>query len=58
MSDFVVDVLKFIDIFEVVGKISEIVVEKVSFVGFFIDVGFEYDNMKVFDFDFFLDLDV
>lgn len=57
-SDFAVDVLKFIDILEAVGKISETAAEKASLVGLFIDVGFEYDNMKAFDFDLSLDSDV
>lgn len=52
------DVLKFIDILEAVGKISETAAEKASLVGLFIDVGFEYDNMKAFDFDLSLDSDV
>ncbi|ASJ07657.1 hypothetical protein A3L08_05985 [Thermococcus pacificus] len=54
-SDFAMDVLKFIDVLELMGKISETAAQKATLIGLFIDVGFEYDNMKAFDFDLSLD---
>lgn len=58
MDSFAIDVLKFIDILEAVGKISKTAAERASLIGLFIDVSFEYDNMKAFDFDLSLDSDV
>lgn len=57
-NDFAVDVLKFIDYLEKMGKISAIAAQKASLIGLFIDVGFEYDNIQAFDFDLSLDSDV
>ncbi|AEK72494.1 hypothetical protein GQS_02965 [Thermococcus sp. 4557] len=57
-SNFAVDALKFIDILELMGKISESAAQKATLIGLFIDVGFEYDNMKAFDFDLSLDSDI
>jgi len=57
-NDFAVDVLKFIDYLEMMGKISAAAAQKASLIGLFIDVGFEYDSLKAFDFDLSLDSDV
>jgi len=57
-NNFAVDALKFIDYLEMMGKISATAAQKASLIGLFIDVGFEYDSLKAFDFDLSLDSDV